>query len=411
MDNFLEVFALKVEQPLSTFFIATIKAKDLLEISFSEELQYVDERGMVVGNQRKIDEKRLKEIGRYIDSVEMSFPNSIILGANYSEEGVIIEDESDRWDFYQIEKNLYKIIIPSKRKLAVIIDGQHRLRGFGDNYLLNKDRLYVDLPCSIFFDLPNSYQAFLFATINGNQRKVDKSLALEQFGFNVEDEPQDSWTPEKLAVFFTRKLNFKESPLKGHIRLAPKISSELYKEIFIEQSEWMVSTATIVDGILNLISSNPKRDRVEMAQENIWGKRSRKMIAKFSSDKSPLRQKYLNKEDDYIFDTIKNYLTVAKETIWKDYNPKSYIFKTVGVQAVFDLLRRILEKNNSHSLDDFKPFFSKTNIYDFSNPTLQASGIGRKDIRNALLLASGVISKEILKDEDFEKVEGLKTIK
>lgn len=405
--NYLELFAIKISQPLSDFYITSIKAKDLMEIAFSEEMQYINDKGKVVGHQRKIDEKRLKEIGRYIDSVEMAFPSSIILGANYSEQGIIVDEEWIRWDVLKVKENLYKITIPTNQKLAAIIDGQHRLKGFGDKYISKLERLNVDLPCSIFFDLPNSYQAFLFATINGNQRKVDKSLALEQFGFNVEDEPQDSWTPEKLAVFFTRKLNFEDSPLKGHIRIAPKISSHLYSEIFDQQKEWMVSTATIVDGILNLISSNPKRDRVEMAQENLWGKRSRKMINKFTSDKSPLRQKFLEKEDDYIFETIKNFLSAAKTSIWKNYNPKSYIFKTVGVQAAFDLLKRILEKAKAYSEDDFKRYLETSNIYDFSNPTLQASGIGRKDIRNALLMSSGVISREVLKAEDIEKVEGL----
>lgn len=200
--NYLELYALKITQPLSDFYITSIKAKNLIDISFSEQLQYIDDTGKLHGNQRKIDSKRLSEIGRYIDSVEMSFPNSIIIAANYNEEGKIIDDESIRWDFVHVEKNLYKIFIPSNAKLAAIIDGQHRLNGFEEKYITDQTRLEVELPCSIFFDLPNSYQAFLFATINGNQKRVDKSLALEQFGFNVEDEPQNSWTPEKLAVYF-----------------------------------------------------------------------------------------------------------------------------------------------------------------------------------------------------------------
>lgn len=56
-------------------------------------------------------------------------------------------------------------------------------------------------------DLPLAYQAYLFATININQRKVDKSLAYEQFGYNLDDEEPESWAPDKLAVFFTRRLN------------------------------------------------------------------------------------------------------------------------------------------------------------------------------------------------------------
>lgn len=402
--NFMELFALRVSQPLCDFYLTSMKASDLLEISFSEQLQYFDENGKLQGSQRKIDNKRLTEIGRFIDSVEMSFPSSIVIAANYNQNGEIVDNEDLRWRVEDLGENLYKVIIPTNSKLAAVIDGQHRLQGFDDKYISNKERLLSDLPVSIFFDLSNPYQAFLFATINGNQKKVDKSLALEQFGFNVEEEPQHSWTPEKLAVYFARVLNFKESPIKGHIRISPKISTDLKKQIFTSEADWQVSTATIVDGILNLISSNPKRDRVEMAQENIWGKRSRSMVEKFKGDKSPLRNEFINKEDDFIFDVVQNFLIAAKNTVWANYDPKSYIFKTVGVQALFDLLKRILEKRKSSDILEFENLLRNSTSYNFSSTSIQASGIGRKDIRNALLLSSGLIGESFLKKEDLEKI-------
>ncbi|WCT13480.1 DGQHR domain-containing protein [Mucilaginibacter jinjuensis] len=405
--SFLKINAIKITQPLGDFFITGLNAASLRIIAFSEELQYYDESGKLQGSQRKIDDRRLKEIGRYIDSVELSFPNSIILAVNYNEEGELIENSNDRWYYNQIEGNHYEIIVPTDKKLAAIIDGQHRLKGF--DYITDNTRLQVELPCSIFFDLPNSYQAYLFATINGNQKKVDKSLALEQFGFNVEDEPQHSWTPEKLAVYFVRQLNFKDSPLKGHIRIAPKMSQDLQKEIFTEQSQWMVSTATVVDGILNLISSKPKRDRVEMAQENIWGKRSRSMVEKFKSDKSPLRQLYLDKSDDEIFKKVFDFLVVAKKTVWNKFDSKSYIFKTVGVQALFDFLKRILEVNPNADESTFRRYFTNIDQYDFSKNTIQASGIGRKNIRDALLYSAGLLEVTKLSVDTLDKIKSLKS--
>lgn len=406
--NYLEILAIKVSQPLCEFYLSSMKASDLLKVSFSEQLQYHDEHGKLQGSQRKIDSKRLSEIGRFIDSVEMSFPSSIVIAANYTEEGELLDDENIRWNIEYLNNNLYKIAIPTDAKLAAVIDGQHRLQGFGDKYLSNKDRLNVDLPVSIFFDLSNPYQAFLFATINGNQKKVDKSLALEQFGFNVEDEPQHSWTPEKLAVYFVRKLNFKDSPIKGHIKIAPKISSELHKQIFQTEAEWTVSTATVVDGILNLISSKPKRDRVEMAQEDVFGRRKRSMVEGFN-DRSPLRKNYLEKDDDFIFSVITNFLIAAKETVWKDFNSKSYIFKTVGVQAMFDLLRRILLEQMVSEKSSFINYLSGSLQFNFSHNVIQASGIGRKDIRNALLLGAGIISEATLTPEDLKKISDLKS--
>lgn len=65
-NNYLELRALKVNQPLGEFFVISICANDLLEISFSEPLQYVAGDGELRGSQRPKDDKRLKEIATYI---------------------------------------------------------------------------------------------------------------------------------------------------------------------------------------------------------------------------------------------------------------------------------------------------------------------------------------------------------
>jgi len=100
--NYLEINALKVSQPLGDFFVVSIPANKLVDICFSEPLRYIDDNGRVQGSQRVKDEKRLKEIGKYIESVEMAFPNSIIISANYNENGQIISDNKDRWRIVMI---------------------------------------------------------------------------------------------------------------------------------------------------------------------------------------------------------------------------------------------------------------------------------------------------------------------
>ena len=202
--------ALKVSQPLSEFYVITITAEELLGVSYSEPMQYIDEFGNVKGNQRPEDDKRLREIGRYIESVEMAFPNSIILAANYTPAGTVSKDEQERWQIIENKEcGLYTIRIPQNVKLAAIIDGQHRLGAF--KHVKNSERLEnLQLLCSVYFDLSNSYQAFLFATINSNQKRVDRSLALEQFGYNVDEEDEKAWTPEKFAVFISPEIEYRQ---------------------------------------------------------------------------------------------------------------------------------------------------------------------------------------------------------
>jgi DNA phosphorothioation-associated DGQHR protein 1 len=404
-NNYLEINALKVKQPLGDFFVISIDAEKLLNVTFSEPLKYVDNKGNVQGSQRPKNTKRLKEIGKYIESVEMAFPNSIILTANYNQNGHIVKNESDRWKIIENEDDgTYKLVIPKKQKLAAIIDGQHRLNGF--DFVENKELLSeIQLVCSVYFDLPNSYQAFLFATINSNQKKVDRSLALEQFGYNVDDEPEKSWTPEKLAVFLSRKLNTDiDSPLHKHIKVAP-----LNYEILFDSpvtDDWVVSTATIVDGITGLISTNPKRDRILMQQKSLFSGRTREML-KDVRDSSPLRQEFLEKKDLTLYNTVINYFKVVEELFWSNTARNSYIFKTVGIQALFDVLKFILKDNKNGDFEntDFYSYLSKASNIDFSDKFFQSSGIGRGRIKNSINVMIGLLNKGKIKKKDLPSYE------
>ena len=109
--NYLELNALKVNQPLGSFFVVSIPAEKLLEVTFSEPMKYIDSKGNVQGSQRVKDEKRLKEIATYIETVEMAFPNSIILSANYNQFGLLKEDNQDRWRIETSEDGTLKLII------------------------------------------------------------------------------------------------------------------------------------------------------------------------------------------------------------------------------------------------------------------------------------------------------------
>ncbi len=172
----------------------------------------------LLGNQREASGPRAKKIAEYINTVESAFPNSVILSANYNDNGALQENPESRWRIESATCGDY-LVIPSDARMASVIDGQHRLLGFDH---CREERRDMELLCSVYMDLPQAYQAYLFATINMNQRKVDKSLAYEQFGYNLDDEKPEAWVPDKLAVFFTRRLNVNPaSPLHGHIKIAP----------------------------------------------------------------------------------------------------------------------------------------------------------------------------------------------
>ena len=390
----MNISAIKVSQPLGDFFITKIKARDLLRISTSSVLRY-DKQGKLAGNQRPLKKERLKAIANFIKSEEMCFPTSIIIAANINEEGLIINEEC-RWSIEHTKDDVFTITIPdSSKKTALIIDGQHRLNSFN---FTSEEFHDIELVCSIFFDLPSPYQAYLFATINGNQKRVDKSLALEMFGFNVDNEPEDTWSPEKLAVFLTRKFNFtKNSPLYQRIKLAP-----LYSQIedVVDKTKWLLSTAAMVDGITSLITSNPQRDRDLLAMKKglFWTDKSRKILME-NNDRTVLRELYIQCNDDEIYNILSSYFNSIRTILWDRATAQSVIIKTIGISVLFDLLKNILEKVPSTRV--FDSYINSISGVDFSNDYFQLSGVGKTRLRRILKYKLGFIGKDDLEADDL----------
>ena len=393
--NFYENPALEIKQPFDVFYVFKIPAYKLLEIAFTDPIRYND-KGELVGTQRSLnEEKRVKEIKEFLQGDEAALPNSIILAANYDKNGLNITDDERRWRFEN-----GNIIIPTGEKLASIIDGQHRLFGFND---ANTDTKEMELLCSVYFDLPNALQAQMFATINTTQVKVDKSLAYIQFGFNADRENIQSWSPDKLAIVLYKKFNKeRESPFYNHIKVAPQMSEEMKLQLKEQGKTWMISTATVVDGIVRLISANPRKDKYMLQQ---IPERDRKR-SELGDDSSPLRLLYIANQDAVIFTIIMNFFKAAEETVFKFAVANSSITKTVGIQALFDVLRAVLliDKKDSPSFSGinlkqgrFEEILSRVNNIDFSNNFYQFSGVGRKRIADTILLANSLI---VIPDEE-----------
>lgn len=417
-----ETPAILIEQPLGSFYIAKLPARLLLEVGFSDVLKALATTDPtrpyhLEGTQREQQQKRLVQIGNYIDRDDSAFPNAIILAANIRPEDGLVEEApatdeematlpgaSDeekaaaekkdrvdrRWSVRDDKKGCSWLRVPTSAKLAAVIDGQHRLWGF--TYAEVLERLDMDLSCAIYMDLPKPFQAQLFATINSNQKRVDKSLTYELFGYNIEDEAAEYWAPDKLAVYLTRRLGAEsDSPLYRRISIAPRKDNTLQERL--ATNDWKVSTAVIVDGILRLMTSNPKGDANAMLTP-LRGSRSVLAVDGARRDRSPLRSAFIAKEDAVIYQMVKNFLVACDEVFWSKAKPKSFITKTVGVQALFDILRLLAaDAYNTKviSTNSFKEKMLGAAGIDFSEAVFRnASGSGRSLIRRAIEEKTGI---------------------
>ena len=247
----------------------------------------------------------------------------------------------------------------------------------------------MELLCAVYMDLPHAYQAYLFATININQRKVNKSLAYEQFGYNLDDEESEGWAPDKLAVYSHQEV---QSRSTISVLSTYKDCSDKRGTFYLQREEpvaWQVSTACVVEGIARLLSQNPKKDRNLLHQKPV-NSRSRSFL---TQNAAPLRSLYIQGQDERIYNILMGYFTAVKDKLWDTADSRSYIKKTVGIQALFDVfrnvLKEVLEKEETEREKIFIEKMEQCKVVNFADSFFQASGTGRSRIRNCLELRLG----------------------
>lgn len=251
----LELPALKVQQPIGEFFVASIDAHDLAEISYSDVRRMEGTDGLreierYLGIQRPLKKSRIKEIRDYIvNNRDATFPTAIILAVD--EKCAEYDEASGKLSLYPYEpENDDSDSIPYQ-KIAKILDGQHRIAGFfvGDGSSRQFDfenEFKINVSVFIGIDLPE--QAKIFATVNLAQTKVNKSL-----------------------VYDLEELAKKPNPYKAchHVAVALDANSDspFYKRIkrlgvaTPGRDYEPLTQASFVEALVRFISDDPSRDR------------------------------------------------------------------------------------------------------------------------------------------------------
>ncbi len=399
--------AIRVEQPIGEFFVASIESNSLVNFTYSRAAGFQDDS--LSGSQRELRDKRVEEIRDYIKTYNAAFPNSIILSANYYETDELEVDEDKRWRVEEIGDDIYEIIVPDENlKLCSIIDGQHRVNGF------KKSGILMNLPCAIFIDLPPSMQAYVFSTINFNQQKVDKSLAYQLFGYQLDESECMMWSPDILAVKLSRYFN-DNGPFKGRIKLIKKLQNKEESNKTIheeggdnskkdEAAEWSISSAAFIEGVVSLISGNPKADKYIVNKKKIVGYGSRKDLS--DNNRYPLRKYYIDGNDSAIKIILENYFCALEKYLWTDKSVDNIVFRTVGVAAQFSFLKELImsEKIKISKDIDFSDTLSCLVDVKFEGEFFSARSATKKRVVDVLKLKTGLINKDEINGKDAEQI-------
>lgn len=354
-DNSLKIPVLKVAQPIGDFYVGVMSGHDLIDISKADMRRIESDVDRYIGIQRKLSPSRVKEISGFVNTIDAAFPTSIVLAidgscAEYDEkngilslhEGVVdYTGEHIGWD-----------------EIASILDGQHRLEGLK---AFNGNRF--DLTVSIFVNADMADQAYIFATVNLAQTKVNRSLVYDLLDYSKARSPQKSCHDVAVALDKHEK-----SPFKGMIKrlgtATPGRSGET------------LAQATFVGSLLPFVSARPLDDRDALA---------RRKSVKSSEDqypKTPFRELWVQERDTDIARILIAYFSAVAEKwddAWVSRDKGDILPRTNGFRGFMRLLKPLIlhMRHTSKDLEsiptkgEFRKFLDKSKLSSTSFNTEQ----------------------------------------
>lgn len=305
---------IKCHQPIGEFYIGVINHEDLITISYADirrletghEMREVE---IYTGIQRELSKNRVKEIGKYVNMVDATFPTGVILHI----------DPNDILDY---NEKSGEMTIPFRDNVAKVLDGQHRIAGL-ESYPRRDDSFQINV--TIFLGMELEDQAIVFSTINITQTKVNKSLVADLFEFATHR------SPHKTAHNIVRALNQKEkSPFKDKIKILGTA---------IDKEKETITQATFSNSLMKLFSKDFMTDR------DIY-KRGKKPNKFHNNDlkSRPLRNLFIDEEDGTIAKIIWEYFKAIETkwpAAWGKVMPEMILNRSTGFIALMKLFKDI----------------------------------------------------------------------
>jgi DGQHR domain-containing protein len=356
--EFVYFKCIEVRQPIGTLYVGAMNFNQVTFISYAD-VRRIEDRDVerYIGIQRPLEDKRVKELRKYVTTIDSSFPTSVILA---------VKGEDAEYD---PENGIMRIT--KNTEVAKIIDGQHRIAG-----LLNYDGPTFQLNVTIFIDMDIEDQALLFATINLKQTKVNKSLAYDLFEFAA------SRSPQKSCHNIAKLLNNREgSPLRYRIKILGRATGKHLENL---------TQATVVERLIKYISTDPMKDR-----DLIKRRETLTRAAKYEETEEGLifRNMFIDDRDEDIALVVWNLLTAAAKrwpTAWNTDRPGFILNRTTGFAALMRILPDVYVDLGAvgkvPSVDSFSEYFAKVSLEDeeFNKEVFVPGTSGETTLYNAL---------------------------
>jgi DNA sulfur modification protein DndB len=352
-----KVPAIKGKMGGYTYYSFSIEPETLLKISYILHRTNTSDDSLVT-YQRMVKRSRINEINQFLSDGGF-FPNSIIINIDTKGCKPLQFDLANSSDHSSIAV-LGVLHLPKEYKSAYIIDGQHRLLGYGNN----KYRFTNTVPVVAFENLPAEVQSKLFVDINHKQKSVQANLLKSLDAELKWDSPIADDAIKALKSKLAQVLNDREE-------------SPLYNRIITgEESRTQTKCITlsyIFDYGLN--------------KTNFFGEICKRNLIKtgplYAGD---LAYNTLEKSYGFFKDVFSFIEEMLPEQWEKGDAEGGFISRNIGVASIITIMWDIVDYLRKRKYIDFEKYES-TRIYDEVKPYLILivdfiSNLNREDLQN-----------------------------
>lgn len=358
-----KIRAFKVQQPIGDIYCAAVDHKLIQQMTFFDVRRRIQAERDVeryLGVQRELNNSRVKDLMQYVNFVDATFPTSIILA---------VDSDYATYDDKRLELTLSNARRGSNkpsiafRGLCRVLDGQHRIAGLAG---FNGEKF--DVMVSLFIGSDIADQAHVFATVNLEQTKVGKSLAIDLFELAKTRSPIKTCHNIAVALDCDNNSPFFKRIKRLGVATEGRASGEGPGE--------KLTQATFVNALVRYISDDPKEDRDRLLRRETLA-----LVTGKDDERLCFRNMFIREKDIQIGKIVEAYFDAVKQRWPEAWDAggkglmlnqsngfralmrifgEAYIYlarpgQLVDARKFLELFKRVKQKSDYFTVERFKP--------------------------------------------------------